>query len=84
MAGRQSRRDKQRSAFGYVVGHLYFYGQKDWPGGMSYEYPGILWTCIKIFVNKYIIITMGGLGGVNNSKNVHNFESNSRVNLPGI
>jgi hypothetical protein len=39
--GRQSRRDKQRSAFGYVVGHLYFYGQKDWPGGISYEYRGI-------------------------------------------
>jgi hypothetical protein len=41
MAGRQSRRDEQRSAFGYVVGHLYFYGQKDWPGGMSYECRGI-------------------------------------------
>jgi hypothetical protein len=37
MAGQQSRRDKKRSAFGYVVGHLYFYGQKDWPGGTSYE-----------------------------------------------
>jgi len=41
MAGQQSRRDKQRSAFGYVVGHLYFYGQKDWPGGTSYECRGI-------------------------------------------
>jgi hypothetical protein len=29
MAGRQSRRDEQRSAFGYVVWHLYFYGRKD-------------------------------------------------------
>ena len=29
MAGRHSGLDKQRSAFGYVVGHLYFYGQKD-------------------------------------------------------
>jgi hypothetical protein len=34
------RRDKQQSAFGYVVGHLYFYEQKDWPGGMSYECRG--------------------------------------------
>jgi hypothetical protein len=41
MARRQSGRDKQRSAFGYVVRHLYFYGQKDGPGGTSYEYPGI-------------------------------------------
>jgi hypothetical protein len=41
MAGQQSQRDKQRSAFGYVVRHLYFYGQKDWPGGISYEYRGI-------------------------------------------
>jgi hypothetical protein len=37
MAGQQSRRDKQRSAFGYVVGQFYFYGQKDWPGGTNYE-----------------------------------------------
>ncbi len=41
MAGQQSRRDKQRSAFGYVVRHLYFYGQKVWPGGISYECRGI-------------------------------------------
>jgi hypothetical protein len=41
MAGRLSRRDKQHSAFGYVVRHLYFYGQKDWPGGTSYECRGI-------------------------------------------
>jgi hypothetical protein len=41
MAGRQYRRDEQRSAFGYVVKHLYFYGQKDWPGGTSYECRGI-------------------------------------------
>jgi hypothetical protein len=37
MAGRQSRRDKQQAAFGNVVWHLYFYGQKDGPGGTSYE-----------------------------------------------
>jgi len=37
MAGRESRRDKQRSAFGYVVRHLYFYGPNVWPGGTSYE-----------------------------------------------
>jgi hypothetical protein len=41
MAGRHSGLDKQRSAFGYVVRHLYIYGQKDWPGGMTYEYRGI-------------------------------------------
>jgi hypothetical protein len=41
MAGQQSRRDKQQSAFGYVVRQLYFYGQKDWPGGKSYESRGI-------------------------------------------
>jgi hypothetical protein len=41
MAGRQSQRDKQRSAFDYVVGHLYFYGQKHWPGGKSYKCRGI-------------------------------------------
>ncbi len=35
------RPDKQHSAFGYVVRHLYFYGQKDWPGGTSYEYRAI-------------------------------------------
>ena len=33
MTGRQSRGDNQQSAFGYVVMHLYFFGQKDWPGG---------------------------------------------------
>jgi hypothetical protein len=32
MAGRQSGLDEQRSAFGYVVGHLYFYEQKVGPG----------------------------------------------------
>jgi hypothetical protein len=31
-AGEQYQRDKQQSAFGYMVRHLYFYGQKDWPG----------------------------------------------------
>jgi hypothetical protein len=41
MTGQQTRQTKQRSAFGYVVGHLYFYEQKDWPGGKSYECPGI-------------------------------------------
>jgi hypothetical protein len=41
MAGRQSRRDKQQSAFGYMVRHLYFYGQKVGPGGTIYEYRGI-------------------------------------------
>jgi hypothetical protein len=41
MAGHQSRRDKLQSAFGYVVWHLYFYGQQVWPGGTSYECPGI-------------------------------------------
>jgi len=41
MAGQQSRRDQQQSTFGYVVGHLYFYGQKDWQCGMNYEYSGI-------------------------------------------
>jgi hypothetical protein len=41
MAGRQSGLDEQQSVFGYVVGHLYIYGQKDWPGGTSYECRGI-------------------------------------------
>jgi hypothetical protein len=40
MAGQQSRRDRQLSIFGYVVEHFYFYRQKDWPGGTSYEYRG--------------------------------------------
>jgi hypothetical protein len=32
MAGRQFRQTKQQSAFDYVVGHLYIYGQKVGPG----------------------------------------------------
>jgi len=32
MAGQQSQRDKQQAAFGYVVWHLYFYGQQVGPG----------------------------------------------------
>jgi len=41
MAGQQCGRKQQRSAFGFVVGHVYFYGQKEWPGGTSYECRGI-------------------------------------------
>jgi hypothetical protein len=41
MVGQQSGLDKQRLAFGYVVGHLYFYGRTEWPGGTSYECRGI-------------------------------------------
>jgi hypothetical protein len=41
MVGQHSGLDKQHSAFGYVVRHLYFYGQKVWPGGTSYECRGI-------------------------------------------
>ncbi len=33
--------NKHRAAFGYLARHLYFYKQKVWPGGTSYEYPGI-------------------------------------------
>jgi hypothetical protein len=59
MIGQQSRRDKQRSAFGYVVGHLYFYGQKVWPGGTSYECPGIAkpFTLAVIFSNTVYDLT---------------------------
>ena len=54
------------------------------PGWTINEFPAFLWTCISNFIKKCTIITMGGLGGVNNSKFVHNFESNSRVNLPAF
>jgi hypothetical protein len=52
MAGRQYQRDKQRSAFGYVVRHLYFYGQKDWPGGMSYECRAIAKPCSLVAIKQ--------------------------------
>jgi hypothetical protein len=55
MAGQHSQLDKRRSAFGHMFRHFYFYGQKSWPGGTSYQYPGIakpftLATIMKISV----------------------------------